>query len=184
MRKDNRVAVAQRTLFHITIPSTAQKPVVCWWKLVIILTLQWQMFFLSGWFRNNVKSVLRKTYIRNSLSIFLSCKIEVYMRLWVSISNPPQFPPHPHGTWIFSVKSTVSLFSNWGCCSISFLMEEFGNLQFSAHFPMSTLLFKLLSPLCCCLYFVSFSINKHTKQEFHEINPLQLSFCMAVWLYD
>lgn len=28
MRKDNRVAVAQRTLFHITIPSTARKPVV------------------------------------------------------------------------------------------------------------------------------------------------------------
>lgn len=27
MRKDNRVAVAQRTLLHITVPSTAQKPV-------------------------------------------------------------------------------------------------------------------------------------------------------------
>lgn len=27
MRKDNRVAVAQRTLLHVTIPSTAQKPV-------------------------------------------------------------------------------------------------------------------------------------------------------------
>lgn len=128
MRGETWVSVAQRALLCIAITSRAQQLVSLLVKTSYCLDSPvTDVLSHTGQFQKQCKKCVKEDLItKNSLGIFLICKIEVYSRSWVSKSNPSHCPPHPHGTYIFLVKNTV-LFYVWGCC-ISFLKKQLGNL--------------------------------------------------------